>query len=732
MSISGTSAAAAAVLLLGLVGGPPAFAENGETGLEWRGEATLGGRLYDYAPPFETDDLTPFLDKYRYTDKRDGDDPAWFVDLFHFDLGQARDDDTYLWRFERWSWNWINQHGELDVDWRGLQADLDYLWYRSDELRVFPQDTMGFFPTDPDGFATVYNPDTDPDNPLGADRRLFLRRAGVDGEIRLRPDSFGWELPVLSQAQVYSGYQTRKGYRQDRFLLDTRENLGGEATARFRGNRRELDQHVTTVGGGGVVAPWDLFTGAFDVNFRAFRENAPVVTLADLRNRDPDIGSGFTAAADSRALFFVPDTDRISGSLDLSRRFAGAIVTAGFSGSHLEQAGRRAPLQELLDLDDAEVTTWTAQAAFDAPLFRSAALNGSFKYQGRRNGFDEDQMARVAPTTGQVDPFYKSRDEMDGRIEATVRPAVGSLVGVGYHFLWVDRGLLYADPPGTIQPEQSVIDEKSQHHTIYVRGRTRIRRWLQLRGELGYEWAPEVAYARDLTTSVYFEGWSTLTLPGAIPASLSAFGHIRSGENDDGIRFVGLDESRTKTFERTEWQYGITLHGRPCEPVSLYGTFVQSNDEQIFPHLRSDDPRFLAPDVDFFVDSSLGMESDVKTLQIGGNWQVTPALDTRLSSGLTWTEVNFAGDNPRTKPNGNQITTGLVLDRLNEIRARILTVEAGIGYQVLPGLRFDFDYRFEHYEDRAPQPRLDPLPQSSRVHVYSLSVTTDLNLLGGG
>ena len=42
---------------------------------------------------------------------------------------------------------------------------------------------------------------------------------------------------------------------------------------------------------------------------------------------------------------------------------------------------------------------------------------------------------------------------------ATVRPAAGSLVGVGYHLLWVDRDLLYADPPGTIQPPQSIIGE---------------------------------------------------------------------------------------------------------------------------------------------------------------------------------------------------------------------------------------------------------------------------------
>ncbi len=100
--------------------------------LEPRGEVTLETRFYALPDDFSDDDLSSFFDQYHgfwVKERR----PPYFLSLAHVDLGLARDDDTYLVRFERWSPHWLNERGELEIHYGGLDLDLDYRRYRSDD-----------------------------------------------------------------------------------------------------------------------------------------------------------------------------------------------------------------------------------------------------------------------------------------------------------------------------------------------------------------------------------------------------------------------------------------------------------------------------------------------------------------------------------------------------------------------------------------------------------------------
>ena len=164
-----------------------AFAGD-DNGLEARAEASFGGSLYFIDSPYDNDFLGGFWDQYRHTRNKNRD-PAYFVDLLHFDVGLARDDDTYAARIEGWSPNHDNQRVEVDGGYRGLRLDLDYRNFRSEELRYFPQGTFqdvnppGLFP-----FATQYTPDSPLAETLDSNRRFWVQRSGVGGEIRFRPE----------------------------------------------------------------------------------------------------------------------------------------------------------------------------------------------------------------------------------------------------------------------------------------------------------------------------------------------------------------------------------------------------------------------------------------------------------------------------------------------------------------------------------------------------------------
>ena len=341
---------------------------------------------------------------------------------------------------------------------------------------------------------------------------------------------------------------------------------------------------------------------------------------------------------------------------------------------------------------------------------------------------------------GQVDPFLRKRKQANGGIEFTLKPVAGTLVAAGYRGDYVTRDLRFASPPEAITPGVNLQNADSVTHAVYLRARTRLLRGLQLSGELGYERSPEVSFPRDSASScfdgasircLYFEGRGSYTLAAPVPVTLSASGYVRHGENDEiflqDVSDPGMPgNGEPKDFKRSEWSYNVNATVVPCQDVSfcdslvLYTSFIQDRDSQFFEHVRSDLPRYFAPaggflTVDFFIDSPIDYESDLKTLILGGTYQIVPEVSVSLAPTLTWLRADFGGSD-----------TADILDDVNQIDSRIFSIESTVGYEPIAGLYFEVGHRYDDYRDERD---LAALRLDSHVHTLSFSARFDFALL---
>ncbi len=720
-----------------VLGGYAASAEPGDPSgdLSLEASGTLGADLYLIENPFDNDNVTGFFEQYRYIRDKGAELP-FFADFTHLNLGLVRPDTTYLIRAERWSRNAINENTLLDINWKGLVVNAEIRRYRSDALRFFPMGTeddwagtaLGL------GFGTHYNPDvpglisdfptqtTNVDAIFANDYRIGVERFDVGGEIALRPEGFGYKNGVLKEARLRAGYGSRTGYRQDSFLLDLTEAL--EPTSRFRGNRRAIDQSVTNAGTGVVLALGKKLNAKLDFDVDRFTEAAGVVTLGGLASAP---GNGFTpnpSASPDREFFFVPDTNRYTGSLQLTSRPAGGTLNAGVFATHLEQTGRLSNLQSRFNLGLNSVTTVSAHVDGSMPLGNRLILSGFVKYIHRANNIDEDSFAALDPSgASQESPYIKKRDEIRGNMEIGAKLAPSTRIALGYAVDWVDRDLAYPQGPVGIQPNVSVIRPKSLSHRVFLKGRARLFRSLQLSGELGYLWAPEVAYPTDLSEAVSFRARGTYSLlPRMIrvPLTFSFSGRVLDGKNDEfdlpGPGPVSNGDRRSKYFERTDWGYDLTLTALPRNALALYGTFSQSGDEQATDYVRTTLARSAGGGA-FYVDSIPHYASDLKSVIVGGTLSDVLGADVGLSAAITWADMTVSG----TQGVGSNV--GQLINDANRIESRILTLNSDFDYTIREGLGAGIGYRYQEFIDDA---QLGPLNLDETVHTIMLRLKVAL------
>jgi len=713
---------------------PSAWADDPADPLAVKGSATLGTDLYVIENPFDNANVTGFFDQYRYIRDKGAELP-FFLDLTHFNLGLVREDNTYLLRVERWSRNAINANTLFNLGWKGLIVEGEIRRYRSDALRFFPQGTEDDWTGVPQGlgFGTTYNPGvpglisnntTDIDAIFGGNYRIGIERFDFQSEIALRPDGFGYDNRVLKEARLRAGYGSRTGHRQDSFLLDLNESL--DPTSRFRGNRRAVDQTVTNGGTGFVFALGETIAANLAFDIEKFVEDADVVTLEDLV-----AGSGgglmpTNTAPETlaREFFFVPDTNRYSGSLQLTRRGERSLVNAGVFATHLEQTGRLSNLQTRYSLGLNNVTTVSAHLDGAVPLADRLELSGFLKYIYRANNIDEDAFTALdLPGGGQESPYIRKRNEVRGSAEIALRPMASTRIALGYGLDWVDRELAYPQGGAGVQPDVSVIHPRSSSHRVFLKGRTRLFRSLQLAGELGRLWAPEVAYPNDLSEATSFRGRGSYSLgrrmPG-LPLTLSFAGRVVDGKNDDfdlpGPGPVSNGSRRAKNFERTDWGYDITLTALPHALVALYSTFSQSADEQSSDYVRTTLARSAGGGA-FYVDSIPHYESDIKSLTVGGNMTNPHGLALGVSAALTWADLWAGG------AQGQGSNVGQLINDANRIESRILTLNTDLDYRIRDGLGVGFGYRYQEFIDEA---QLGPLDLDETVHTVMLRLKVDL------
>jgi hypothetical protein len=683
---------------------------------ELRGSATPGVRLYHLNHRFRDEDVSSWFDRYEHVHDKSPQVP-WFLDLLHLDVGSWREDETPLVRLERWSpWSW-NERTLLDADWRGLDLAAGSWRTWIDTLRTTPrgtgQDGEPVLPR----LGSFHSDDTAPDD------RFFVRRVGGGGTLRLRPDGFDAALPhgLLEQLALYGRREHRTGQRQETFLLQTDEIAVGQDDERFRATTRDLDQDLTTLGARLVGEPFGLATGALDLSVERFREHESTFTVADAAVR---AGGAFTppAGAGARPIAFVPDTNRVTGSLRLSRRIGEATVHGGAFATRLAQTGTRPVPQRAAGLDDNHVGTLSAHAAADVPLGRWLSFDAHGRFVRRHNGLERGTALFAADDGTQLAPFLHTLREWQGGAELSAAPAAGARVGAGWRLRAVDRELDYADAAGmdgtprpAIRPPFAVVDDESRAHTVYLRSHARLLRRLRVSGEMGFEWAPTLGSPRELERAHYGRLRASHAWRRPRPVTLAFFGGWLDGEGD-GLRLESTTPGRSqrKDFERTRWDAGATLSVVPGGATALFATLVRQRDDHEFPHVRSNVPRFAgAPFVRFFLDSQLGWQSDAWVLALGGTRALFEGLDLSLSATLTKLDARFPGGNP----------TAAVLEEVDRIELTLASLEAGLAMALAPHVRLGLGWRSDRYHDAAAldEPELD-----GWQHALTLSATFDL------
>jgi len=681
---------------------------------EWRGSATPGVTLHVPSERWRHSDTTSWRDQYEFMDHED-DAPPWFLDLLYSELGYRRDDETWLLHLERTSPFAYGENSLLDVDWRGLRIEGDAYRWRTDDLRATPVGTGDAgFPALP-RLGSHWNDDSDPND------RFFVRRYGGGGEIRLRPEDFGVTGSPLSQLTLYGSQEARTGRHQDRFLLDAGEVGAGPDTALFRGRTRELDQTVTTVGARLVAEPLGLATGVLDFSWQQFREDAPTAVVADIGS---DVLPPPSLAGS--ALFYVPDTNRYTGTLRLSRRIGEATVQGGAYASRVEQTGNKPPLENGVGLHD-DVTTFSAHGAADVPITDWLGFDAYGKAAVRKNGLDPHTDYFADDNHTQLAPFLKQLVDVRSGAELSAQPVRGTHVGVGWRMQDVNRRLAYPHtvasdgiPQLAITPAVSLVGEDSSQQEAYVRAHARLLKRTRFAGEVGYSWATAIGSPMELQHAVYAEGRLSHGIAAPIPITIAAFGHYRNGDNGGWeLESTFPDRSQEKNFRSCTGDWGLSITALPTRTTTLYLSLTQQLERQRFSHVRSNVPRFNGADfVRFYLDSRLGWNSDARILAIGATQQITRRIDVSIAGWTGFVSGRYdLGE-----------TTADALNDPNEIDLTYGSTEAAVGVQVLPALRVGLAYRYDAFKDDA---RLDEPKRDGHDHAVTLSATYDFELAGG-
>jgi hypothetical protein len=239
---------------------------------------------------------------------------------------------------------------------------------------------------------------------------------------------------------------------------------------------------------------------------------------------------------------------------------------------------------------------------------------------------------------------------------------------------------------------------------------------VRLSGEIGFEWAPDIGSPRELEESGYARGRASYGFRWPAPGGVTLFGSWLLGSTD-GLRLESAEPGRSarKDVDREYFDLGATVSIVPVADLALFGTVVWQRDDQDFPYVRSNVPRYVgAPDVRFYLDSELGWRGDARVLAIGATHAVGPRVDLGLGGTLTRLEGEVA--------RGGH--TADVLERVNGIDLTIAALDAGIGVRVTERLRVGLDWRSAVYHDGS---RIDEPDLNGWQHALTLSGQVDFS-----
>lgn len=693
----------------------PALASAEDYEIRW--SATLEAALHRIASEENTDDVTGFFDQHEFTPNKEYDVPVEIgVTQAAFDLLGEGETPLLRLRLSSPTSNlglsepdhaFLNQRGLLLGSYEGLFLDMHYRRLRNDDLRRFPDLT---------GSALTLTDFSDSDD------RFYRERTGFDGTLRFRPQQTFEGLPgafttLGGELEVRGGYEVRDGGRQLRFQLPPTNGM--------LSLEQDREQDVSTVGGGLLVAPGGLFTLALDVDHQRFREDSPTLTEAGM-------GAPFSS---TRAIGFVPDTDRTSGTLRLRSRIGErAEIQGGFRFAVLEQVSGRTPDQVSAGLDDNRVLFTSANFATDVQILEAVSANAFFKYDERDNQLDRDTALFNGGGGTQVDAYLDHWRRILAGGEIVYAFVPGSQVSVGARAEWVDRDLDFSTSPAgrRILPANALISDETRMVTMFGRTRLRPLAGLNLRAEIGYREAPETGYVVDLDDYFYGRGDVSYVVPIEMPVLISGYARGGSGENRDfdAVGGVGPAPAGGRTdrdFERTEIHWGVTATVSPVKRLTLFSSFFQSRDAQDYDLVLSDQPRFVQDVVPltFTSDGPIDYRSDDLGVLSGANLRI----DDRTDAGLSY---SFNRIKTRYRSDGSASGATQTIENTSRIDADIHRVGVRLGRRIRDGLRVSAGYAYDFFDDRSPvrgSGVVPPFDLGTHEHTVTIGVTLTNEIL---
>ncbi len=585
----------------------------------------------------------------------------------------------------------------------GLAAELRYRRIRTEQLRRFPNTA---------GAGLVFN------DLSGRSDRFYRDRTGFTGSVRLRPELFSAAATAATELfapviELRGGYEARDGDQQRRFHRNPSNT--------WLGLSQDREREVARVGGGVVLAPRRLFTLALDVDHERLRYDDDALV---------DGALGFAAPDDTRAIGFVPDSDRLSASARVSTRLGDrAVVEGGVQWSHLEQVDDRTPEQRAAGLDDVEVDVLSTQGAFDVQVVPGWSVNGFVKYERRENDTDRDTALFNADT--QIVPFVEEWERVRAGAELEHRLARGNRVALGLRYDDISRDLDFATGALRIFPNNALIERDTEILTVYGRTALRPRRGLRVSAELGYRDAFDTGYATELDDNVYGELRVSQLLHPERPIALSAYLRGSSGENRE-FRMVDAQgeqpsgRSVKRSYERWTLAWGLTASHSPVDRLQLYASLFYGRDHHDASIDLSNFQRYFQNQgLVFARDGHSRFRNQQWNFVVGGRAKLDEQSDARVAYTFTRADGDYrdAGS-----PSAERIQDS------HDIDASIHGLDLEVGRRLRSGLRVHLGYRLQLVDDDAPVREslgsaVRPFDRSTHQHRVMVGVTLTSELL---
>ncbi len=428
------------------------------------------GRFHDFSDDFK-DSRNHFLEQYTSYRGYYGDNlEKFFYDLSSLDLHVTRDrKNTDLLNLQHKSVNYKNQRNSFTYDLGGARLDGKLGFYRSNTLEVVPI-------ADPDytagggttGYGSQFNDDS------GDYKRFYKQRLPYSLNLRVTPSLLGMENGWLHQINLkYDGY-LRDGERFSTYALgggDVNGPVGlARAQQRWRGFKQEINENMDRVSTAFVLTPDEKTVINLDFAFEHFSNKTSETTLADIsRISGVPLTTGATQGLEfnnrNKALFYVPDTNKLYGGINFKRKFSNKLLVKGsYKTSFLDQRSFTT-LEDASRFDTRQIINQFANFQTSYKLLKNLDWNVFARYANRNNV--SEWVTGVFTRGGLSSPRIAGIDNLFLGTNFTYRASfLSSVFNFGYEREETNRELDFNQPQ--IEKKETTYDEDTGINKVFL------------------------------------------------------------------------------------------------------------------------------------------------------------------------------------------------------------------------------------------------------------------------